>query len=133
MKAEEPHPLHLLVDFFGSSASTLCDQALIERLLLEGARCAGATILQCHVHSFGSGEGVTGVALLAESHLSIHTWPELGFAAADIFMCGDSQPRLALEVLDRGLQATHRELRTISRGVSPGGQPLSACRAAILR
>ncbi|UUZ57112.1 adenosylmethionine decarboxylase [Massilia sp. H-1] len=57
--------------------------------------------MHSHFHSFGAAQGVTGVLLLAESHISIHTWPEFGFAAADIFMCGDARPALALDVIER--------------------------------
>ena len=61
--------------------------------------------------------GVTGVVLLAESHISIHTWPEDGFAAVDIFMCGASQPETALEVMRRALQPQHCQLNTIRRAL----------------
>ena len=61
---------------------------LIELALREGATAAGATVLEVRLHGFGAGQGVTGVALLAESHISIHSWPEHGYAAIDIFLCG---------------------------------------------
>jgi S-adenosylmethionine decarboxylase len=60
-----------------------------------------ARVLFSHFHAFGEGQGVTGVVLLAESHITIHTWPECGFAAADIFMCGSAQPELALALIKR--------------------------------
>jgi S-adenosylmethionine decarboxylase len=88
----------------------------IDTLLRAAAEAAGATILHGHFHSFGPRQGVTGVLLLAESHISIHTWPEYGFAAADIFMCGDAAPQLALEVIERALAPASRIVKTIERG-----------------
>jgi S-adenosylmethionine decarboxylase len=97
-------------------AGRLVATADIDALLREGALAAGARILHSHFHSFGEAMGVTGVVLLAESHISIHTWPEYGFAAADIFMCGDAQPRLALEVIEFALKPASSIVQTIARG-----------------
>jgi S-adenosylmethionine decarboxylase len=93
----------------------LSDCAKIEQLLREAAAAAGAQVLHSHFHSFGPALGVTGVVLLAESHISIHTWPEHGFAAADVFMCGAAQPQLALEVIEEALQPECSEVRTVDR------------------
>ena len=60
---------------------------------------AGATLLHIHLHRFEPNGGVTGVAVLAESHISIHSWPERNYAALDIFMCGQTNPRAAIDVL----------------------------------
>jgi S-adenosylmethionine decarboxylase len=87
---------HLLADFEGVAPALLLDAAAIEDVLRQAALAAGARILHGHFHTFGAGGGVTGVLLLAESHISIHTWPEDGFAALDIFMCGAARPALAL-------------------------------------
>jgi S-adenosylmethionine decarboxylase len=87
---------HLLADFEGVAPMLLSDAAAIEDVLRQAALAAGARILHGHFHTFGAGGGVTGVLLLAESHISIHTWPEDGFAALDIFMCGAARPALAL-------------------------------------
>lgn len=78
---------HLLADFHGCTGR-LDDTALVERALRDAVTAAGATILDLNLHHFGEGQGVTGVALLAESHLSIHTWPEHDYAALDLFLCG---------------------------------------------
>jgi S-adenosylmethionine decarboxylase len=81
---------HLLIDLWG--ASNLCDPDHIDRALRDGAEAAGATILHGHFHHFSPNGGVSGVLVLAESHISIHTWPERDFAAIDIFMCGACNP-----------------------------------------
>jgi len=81
---------HLLVDLWG--ASNLADPDHIDRALREAATTAGATILHGHFHHFSPNGGVSGVLVLAESHISIHTWPERDFAAIDIFMCGACNP-----------------------------------------
>jgi S-adenosylmethionine decarboxylase len=81
---------HLLVDV--NDAKNLKDPAVIKQSLERAARDAGATVLHGHFHSFGPGQGVSGVLVLAESHISIHTWPDRGFAAIDVFMCGKCDP-----------------------------------------
>jgi S-adenosylmethionine decarboxylase len=89
--------MHLLVDLWG--ASHLCDPAYIDVALRAAALAAGATILHSHFHHFAPNGGVSGVIVLAESHISIHTWPERDFAAIDIFMCGTCDPHLSVPVL----------------------------------
>ena len=115
-EGHRPNGAHLLADFYGVKAGLLTDIDSIDQLLREGAQAAGARILHSHFHAFGPGMGVTGVLLLAESHISIHTWPEHGFAAADIFMCGEAQPQRALAVINTALQPATRKVKTIERG-----------------
>ena len=81
---------HLLLDLWG--AINLEDAKQVEQVLIAAAEDAGATALHAHVHRFESGGGVSGVVVLAESHISIHTWPARAFAAIDIFMCGACDP-----------------------------------------
>jgi len=111
-----PAGIHLLADLAGIDAALINDPDAIDGLLREAALAAGARILHSHFHAFGPEQGVTGVLLLAESHISIHTWPEHGFAAADIFMCGDARPERALAVIDAALAPATRSVRTIARG-----------------
>ena len=107
---------HVLADLYGIARDLLRDGAALENVLRAAAEGAGARVLAGHFHSFGAGDGVTGVVLLAESHISIHTWPEYEFAAVDIFMCGAADPARALGVLVQALAPTRREVRTEARG-----------------
>ena len=102
--AHLPKGLHLLADFHGVDAERLLAPLAIETVLREAARAAGATPVGGHFHPFGPGQGVTGVLLLQESHISIHTWPEHGFAAVDVFMCGAARPERAVAVIKAALQ-----------------------------
>ncbi len=106
---------HVLVDFWG--ASNLSEPERIERALREAANACGATVLHVHVHQFSSNGGVSGVAVLAESHISIHTWPELDFAAFDIFMCGNCAPERALPVLRRVFRPDRERVEEYKRGL----------------
>ncbi len=123
MTTHHPAGVHLLADFHGVDAARLQECGALDALLRKAAMNAGARILHSHFHGFGEGAGVTGVVLLAESHISIHTWPEYGFAAVDIFMCGSAQPQQALIIIEAALQARSCELRTIERGSLPAQAP----------
>lgn len=111
----QPSGVHVLADLSGIAAEKLSDCAALERLLRAAAEAAHAHVLFSHFHGFGEGLGVTGVVLLAESHITIHTWPECGFAAADIFMCGSAQPQLALTIIETALQPSSSQLNTVRR------------------
>lgn len=100
-----PRGMHVLADVAGLSATALCEPLAIELMMRAAAAAAGAHVLAAHFHHFGDQGGVTGVLLLAESHLSIHTWPEAGFAAIDAFMCGDAQADCAVDALLDALSA----------------------------
>lgn len=106
--------VHLIADIEASSG--LGDIALIEATLRDAACAAGATVLDIRLHHFGPGMGVTGVALLAESHISIHTWPENNLAAVDLFVCGKSaDPGAGLERIRERLGGTIRSEHRIRR------------------
>ena len=120
MRAHEPSGVHLLADLHGVDARRLVSCEALDALLREAALAAGATILHSHLHSFGPQQGVTGVLLLAESHISIHTWPEARFAALDIFMCGAAAQSLslALNVITAALAPARTDVHTSARGAA---------------
>ncbi len=105
---------HLIVDLW--DAEGLDDLASIEAILKDCVDAAGATLLHIHLHHFTPNGGVSGVAVLAESHISIHTWPEHGYAALDIFMCGAARPHESVEVLRRAFRPGRIAVEEILRG-----------------
>ena len=88
--------VHLIVDLY--DATQLDDIDHIKSALRRSVDAAGATLLHVHLHHFEPNGGVSGVAVLAESHISIHTWPERGYAAIDIFMCGQAKPETCVPI-----------------------------------
>ncbi len=111
-----PRGVHVTADAHEADCALLMDEAFLGRLAQEAAELAGATVLRVDVHKFGEGQGVAGVALLAESHLTFHTWPEHGFAALDAFMCGACDPRKALQHMTDALRARQVKIRVMERG-----------------
>lgn len=105
---------HVIADFF--NASQLLDEHSAARALRAAAKAAKATVLEVKLHKFGAEDGFTGVALLAESHISIHTWPEYSYAAIDIFMCGNADPTASLDVLRDYFQPQQTKIQSLSRG-----------------
>jgi len=108
---------HLLLELKDCNEEALNDLGFLRSTLVEAAKDCGATVLGESFHPFNP-HGVSGVVIIAESHLSVHTWPEYGYAAVDIFTCGDSvQPEKAAEVLIRKLGAKNHSLIEIQRGL----------------
>jgi S-adenosylmethionine decarboxylase len=105
---------HLIVDLFG--ARRLDDLEHIERTLTRCVEVAGATLLHIHLHHFTPNGGVSGVAVLSESHISIHSWPEADYAALDVFMCGDAQPQKCIGILREAFSARDVVVKTHHRG-----------------
>ncbi|MBK6919791.1 MAG: adenosylmethionine decarboxylase [Deltaproteobacteria bacterium] len=118
---------HSMIELYGCPRALLDDLPRVRAAMLEAVTVSrGQLVGECS-HRF-SPHGVTMVGLLAESHISIHTWPEHGYAAADVFTCGEhGEPELACRRLAQLLAAERFELRTVDRG-RPGGleQPLSS-------
>jgi S-adenosylmethionine decarboxylase len=109
---------HLILDFWG--AHELDNPVLMERTLRSCVEKAGATLLHIHLHRFSPSGGISGVAVLAESHISVHTWPENGFAAFDIFMCGNTRPELAVEELKQAFAPETVSIVEHLRGATHG-------------
>jgi len=105
--------VHLIVDLHG--AEGLDDIDLIEATLRRCVEAAQATLLHIHLHHFHP-NGVSGVAVLAESHISIHTWPDSRYAALDVFMCGKATPGACIPVLRKAFKAKRVEVSEILRG-----------------
>ncbi|MEL7486237.1 MAG: adenosylmethionine decarboxylase [Pseudomonadota bacterium] len=104
---------HLIIDLYG--ATHLDDQARIEEAFRRCIDACGATLLHIHLHAFEP-NGVSGVAVLSESHISIHTWPERGYAALDVFMCGKAKPELSVPILKQAFAANRVEVQNLLRG-----------------
>ena len=105
--------VHLIVDLY--DAKRLNDIDHIETTLRRCVDAAGATLLHIHLHHF-TPSGVSGVAVLAESHISIHTWPEIGYAALDVFMCGKANPNECVPVLREAFKAKRVAVSEMLRG-----------------
>ena len=125
----EPRGAHWLVDYHGVKASMLCDAPKLEGLLRDAALVAGAQVLSSHFHRFGHAadalRGVTGVVVLAESHITIHTWPEREFAAIDLFLCGTTQPQRALDHLRAALAPSQTTTTRCVRGLGIEHDPMT--------
>ncbi|WP_050761377.1 adenosylmethionine decarboxylase [Jannaschia sp. CCS1] len=104
---------HLIIDLH--NAQNLNNRTHIEQALRDATKATGATLLSLHSHHF-SPQGVTAMAILAESHISCHTWPEIGFAAFDIFMCGDTDPHAAIPVLKAAFATDDIHVKELHRG-----------------
>lgn len=108
---------HLIVDLW--HGSHLDKVEVVEAALREAVAAAGATLLKLDLHCFTPNGGITGVAALAESHISIHTWPEHAYAAVDVFMCGDADPHKAVAVLRHAFAPRMLTVSEQKRGVMP--------------
>jgi S-adenosylmethionine decarboxylase len=120
--AFSPQGTHILADFWGVDAKHLTNLDWIAATLREAAAAANAMVLHCQLHQFSPSHdqapGVTGVLLLAQSHLSIHTWPEHGMAALDIYVCGPSDAQAALTHLQLRFSPTRQVVHTQLRGMA---------------
>jgi len=108
---------HLLIELFDCNTDALENQSLLTELLEAAATAANVTIVKSVFHQY-SPQGITGIVIIEESHLSIHTWPEYAYASVDFYTCGDGQPEKALNVIQNGLNAQRTETMLIDRGLS---------------
>ena len=107
---------HLLAEYYGCDPAMLDNQEYLAPILEEAVRAAKATVMKTCLHKF-SPQGVSGVVILAESHLAVHTWPEHGYAAVEIFTCGDvAMPEAGHQYLLEKLKPSHHTVRILERG-----------------
>jgi len=105
---------HLLLDLWGAKHLDQLDR--MEQAMRDCVEVSGATLLHIHLHHFTPSGGISGVAVLAESHISVHTWPERDYAAFDVFMCGDAQPENSIAILKRAFFPERIEVKEELRG-----------------
>src|SRR5688572_13879790 len=110
--------IHLLADAWGCCPERLNDSEGIRQLLESAAAAIGANLIEICIHRF-SPHGVTGVATLAESHITIHTWPESSYCAMDLFLCGNMNPQPAVQLAADKLEAQTVKVIEIRRGIPP--------------
>ena len=111
---------HCILELYQCDHTKLNDEAFIRTTITSSAKIAGATLINLVTHSFKP-QGVTGLALLAESHISIHTWPEIGYAAVDVFTCGDhTMPEKACKLLFKDFLAKQFSFKNIVREIPSG-------------
>ena len=113
---ESPFGKHILAEYFECECTFLDSEPAIRNLMLEAASRSGATVVGDIFHHF-SPQGVTGVVVVAESHLAIHTWPEFGYASVDLFTCGTRvDPWIGFEYIKKELQSKRWASKEIARG-----------------
>jgi S-adenosylmethionine decarboxylase proenzyme len=116
MTQNAPLARHFLAEYYGCSADLLDDADGLRETLENAARAAKTTIIGTHLHKFAP-QGVSGMVILAESHLAIHTWPELGFASIEIYVCGEeADPNAGHAFLEDALRPKHSVVRMVPRG-----------------
>lgn len=119
---------HLLVELYGCDPRALDDAERLAGLLRRAAEASGSTVVAEVFHPFAP-HGITGVVVIEESHLSVHTWPETGYAAVDFYTCGSGDPERGLRLVADGLAAKRVEVLEVTRG----GDPERALHAATRR
>ena len=121
MKTRSDFGKHYLIDLRDCDPEIIKSVDPTREIVLRAAKECGATILDDHFHQFEP-IGVSGVVLIAESHISVHTWPENGFAAVDIFTCGEMKPQVAIDIMREGFRAkeTSMSMKVVVRGQLDG-------------
>ena len=111
---------HCILELYECDKAKINDEAFIRTTITSSAKVAGATLINLVTHSFKP-QGVTGLALLAESHISIHTWPEIGYAAIDVFTCGNhTMPDKACKLFFKDFLAKNFSFKNIEREIPSG-------------
>ena len=106
---------HIIVDLWRSSFDNKINT--LKKMIKEAVKLSRAKIINIHMHRFGKEQGISGLAVLAESHISVHTWPEREYIAFDIFMCGDTNPEIATKYLIKILKPKANKVKIIKRGI----------------
>lgn len=114
---------HIILELWDVKENYLSNEEFIKNTLKNAALKSNATILHTHFHHFGDGFGITGVIVLAESHITIHTWPEINYAAVDVFMCGNCNPNFAVDYIIKCFEP----LRTQTTQLFRGALQISTC------
>ncbi|MBP8612905.1 MAG: S-adenosylmethionine decarboxylase proenzyme [Candidatus Atribacteria bacterium] len=112
---------HIIMDASGCNPEILNDLNYVRQLLVEAAKEANATVLNVAFHHF-TPQGVSGVVVISESHFSIHTWPEYGYAALDFYTCGDINPKVACDYVAQHLKASYTQITEVLRGREENGK-----------
>lgn len=107
--------VHLIIELW--NAKNLSSLPKIKKILQDSVKAIQATILNINLHKFSPSGGVSGVAIIQESHLSVHTWPEYAYAALDIFVCGDVDPYKAIPIVKKGFKTDNVQIAEIKRGI----------------
>ncbi len=106
---------HLLIELW--QAKDISSAEKIKNTLTEAVAACGATLLDIQAHTFSPFNGVSAIAVLQESHISVHTWPEFEYAAVDIFVCGEVDPYKALPAIKNGFQTENVQIMELKRGI----------------
>jgi S-adenosylmethionine decarboxylase len=106
---------HLLLELWGAENVTSLEK--VKKALIESVNACGATLLEIKLHRFSPNQGISGIAIIKESHISIHTWPEFGYVAIDIFVCGEVNPYKAIPVLKKIFKPKKMQLLELKRGI----------------
>lgn len=109
---------HVISELWGCDFDKLNDMEKIEQIFADAALKSGAEIREVAFHKFAP-QGVSGVVIISESHLTIHTFPEHGYASIDVYTCGDMDPNIAADYIAEALGAQTRENIEIPRGLGP--------------
>lgn len=110
---------HILCESYGCDPEVLNDRKVVEQIMVDAALKTGAEVREVAFHKF-SPQGVSGVVIISESHLTIHTWPELGYASIDVYTCGDHvDPWAAVNHMNEAFGATSVEAKEYARGLPP--------------
>ncbi len=112
----ETEGVHIIVEASGCDPEVISDPKKIERIFKDAARHAKMTVKASYFFKFMP-TGVSGAVIIAESHISIHTWPELGYAALDVYTCGDSDPEKAVDYILERIGAKHAHVSEVRRGI----------------